>query len=234
MLDFLLNGEYTGNFFFVALTLAAFGIGFLCQKKWKLAILNPLLIATVLVIAFLLLTGIPNEQYQMGCRSLTWLLTPATICLAISFYQQFQRLKKHLVVICVGIFVGTICSLGSVYLLCLAFGVDSTITASLLPKSVTTAIGKPLSEELGGLAAITTAVIVITGVLGSIIGPLLCKIFRIKDPIAQGVAFGTSAHVIGTTKAAQMSELAGAVSSFSLTFAGLLTALLLSVFVQFI
>ena len=148
--------------------------------------------------------------------------------------EDGQKLKKHLPVICIGVVAGTIASLGSVYLLCMAFGVDKAITASLLPKSVTTAIGVALSQEFGGIAAITTAVIVITGVLGSIIGPLLCKLLRLKDPIAQGVAFGTAAHVIGTTKAAQMSELAGAVSSFSLTFAGLVTSILMSVLAQFI
>jgi predicted murein hydrolase (TIGR00659 family) len=230
MYDFILGS----SFFYVALTLAAFGLGVLIQKKCKLAIFNPLLLATIFIMAFLLLTGIPNESYQAGCQALTWLLTPATICLSISFYQQFQKLKKHLPVICIGVVVGTIASLGSVYLLCMAFGVDKAITASLLPKSVTTAIGVALSQEFGGIAAITTAVIVITGVLGSIIGPVLCKILRLKDPIAQGVAFGTAAHVIGTTKAAQMSELAGAVSSFSLTFAGLVTSILMSVLAQFI
>jgi predicted murein hydrolase (TIGR00659 family) len=230
MPDFILGSD----FFYVAITLAAFGIGFLIQKKWKLAIFNPLLIATILIMAFLLLTGIPNEQYQEGCEVLSWLLTPATICLAISFYQQFQQLKKHMVVICVGVIAGTICSLGSVYLLCQAFGVDSAITASLLPKSVTTAIGRDLSIELGGIAAITTAVIVVTGILGNIIGPALCKLLKLDDPIAQGVALGTSAHVIGTARAAQMSQLAGAVSSFSLTFAGLVTSILLSCVAQFL
>lgn len=230
MLDFILGS----SFFYVVLTLVAFSLGLLIQKKWKLAILNPLLLAAIFIMAFLLLTGIPNESYQAGTQSLSWLLTPATICLSISFYQQFQKLKKHIPVICIGVIAGTIASIGSVYLLCLAFGVDSEIIASLLPKSVTTAIGKDLSEELGGISAITTAVIVLTGVLGNIMGPLLCKIFRLKSPIAQGVAFGTSAHVIGTTKAAQMSELAGAVSSFSLTFAGLITSILLSILAQFI
>ena len=230
MLDFVASS----SFFYVALTLAVFTLGMVIQKKWKLAIFNPLLLSTIIIMAFLLLTGIPNEDYQAGCQILTWLLTPATICLSISFYQQFQRLKKHLGVICVGVLVGTLCSLSSVYLLCMAFGVDEAITASLLPKSVTTAIGVALSQEFGGIAAITTAVIVITGVLGNIMGPALCKLLRLKDPIAQGVAFGTAAHVIGTTRAAQMSELAGAVSSFSLTFAGLITSILMSILAQFI
>lgn len=222
------------TFFYVMLTLTAFDIGSICQKKGKLAILNPLLIASFLVILFLQLFDIPNEAYQAGCQILNWLITPATICLSISFYEQFQRLRKELGAICIGVVAGTVCSLGSVYLLCLAFGLDQAITMSLLPKSVTTAIGSALSQELGGIAAITTAVIVITGVLGSILGPTLCKLLRITEPVAQGVAFGTASHVIGTTKALQLSELAGAVSSFSLTFAGLVTAVLLSILAQFI
>lgn len=222
------------SFFYVSLTLAAFGIGSICQKKGKLAIFNPLLIATVLVILVLQLLGLPNEAYQAGCQILNWLITPATICLSISFYQQFQSLKKELGAICVGVLAGTICSLCSVYLLCLAFSLDQTMTVSLLPKSVTTAIGAALSQELGGIAAITTAVIVLTGVLGNILGPVLCKVLKLTDPVAQGVALGTASHVIGTTRALQMSQLAGAVSSFSLTFAGLVTAILLSILAQFL
>ena len=204
------------------------------QKKGKLAIFNPLLIASAIVIAFLEIGGIPNETYQTGCQILNWLITPATICLSISLYEQFQKLKKEMAAICIGVLAGTVCSLGSVYLLCQAFSLDQTILFSLLPKSVTTAIGSALSQELGGIVAITTAVIVITGVLGSVLGPALCKLLRLTDPVAQGVAFGTASHVVGTTKALQLSELAGAVSSFSLTFAGLVTAILLSILAQFI
>jgi putative effector of murein hydrolase len=221
-------------FFYMLLTLSAFGIGSVIQKKGKLAIFNPLLIASVIVIAFLEIGGIPNETYQTGCQILNWLITPATICLSISFYEQFQKLKKEMAAICIGVLAGTVCSLGSVYLLCQAFALDQTILFSLLPKSVTTAIGSALSQELGGIVAITTAVIVITGVLGSVLGPALCKLLRLTDPVAQGVAFGTASHVVGTTKALQLSELAGAVSSFSLTFAGLVTAILLSILAQFI
>ena len=225
---------FGSSFFYVMLTLTAFGIGSVCQKKGKLAILNPLLIASAIVIVFLQLFDIPNEAYQAGCQVLNWLITPATICLSISFYEQFQRLKKELGAICIGVVAGTVCSLGSVYLLCQAFSLDQAITLSLLPKSVTTAIGSALSQELGGIAAITTAVIVITGVLGSILGPMLCKLLHLTEPVAQGVAFGTASHVIGTTKALQLRELAGAVSSFSLTSAGLVTAVLLSILAQFI
>jgi putative effector of murein hydrolase len=143
MPDFILGSD----FFYVAITLAAFGIGFLIQKKWKLAIFNPLLIATILIMAFLLLTGIPNEQYQEGCEVLSWLLTPATICLAISFYEQLGRLKKHLLPVIIGVLCGVVCSIGGIYLMAKAFALPDAILVSLLPKSVTTAIGVVLSEE---------------------------------------------------------------------------------------
>ena len=226
-----LNGS---TYFCVTLTLVAFAFGAACQKKFKLAILNPILIGAAIVMVALHLLNIPNETYQSACKVLSYLLTPATICLAISFYEQFQRLKKHLIAICVGVLAGTVASLGAIYLLGLAFGLDRVLTLSLLPKSITTAIGVALSEEIGGIAAITTAAIAVTGIGGNIIGPALCKLFRIKDPIAQGVAFGTAAHVIGTAKASEMSELAGAVSSLSLTIAGIVTTVALSFLTQFI
>ena len=228
--------EFLGSstFFSVSLTLIAFAFASACQKKWKIALLNPILISAALIMGTLTLLDIPNSVYQEGCRVLSYLLTPATICLAISFYEQFQSLKKHLVAIVVGVLAGTVCSLGSICFLCRLFGLTDTLTLSLLPKSVTTAIGVALSEETGGIAAITTAAIVVTGIFGNVAGSFLCRIFGIRSEIAQGVAFGTSAHVVGTARAAQISELTGAVSSLSLTIAGIVTAVLMSFQAQFI
>lgn len=222
------------SFFHVALTLIAFAFASACQKKWKIALLNPILVSAVLIMAVLSILDIPNSVYQAGCQVLSFLLTPATICLAISFYEQFQSLKKQLVAILVGVIAGSICSLGSIYLMGRLFGLSDALTVSLLPKSVTTAIGVALSQEIGGIAAITTAAIVITGIFGNVAGPALCKLFRLKSQTSQGVAFGTSAHVIGTSKAAELSQLTGAVSSLSLTVAGIATAVLLSFLAQFI
>lgn len=224
MQDLLTSSAY----FSVTLTLVAFGIGSLCGKKLKLGIFNPIIIGAVLVVLALRWLDIPNEVYQAGCGILNYLLTPATLCLAISFYEQLARLKRHLPAVCAGVLAGTVCSLGAVFLLAKMFSLDQELLYSLLPKSITTAIGAALSEEIGGIAAITTAVIILTGVLGNIIGPVLCRLLRIRDPIAQGVAFGTASHVVGTTKAFELSELAGAVSSLSLTLAGLLTTVLMS------
>lgn len=226
-----LNGS---TYFCVTLTLVAFALASACQKKWKLAILNPILVSAALIIAALKLLDIPNSTYQAGCQVLNYLLTPATICLAISFYEQFQKLKKHLGAVVVGVLAGTVASIGSIWLLSRLCGLDRALTLSLLPKSVTTAIGVALSSEIGGIAAITTAAIVITGTFGNIAGPAFCKLFRLKSEVAQGVAFGTSAHVIGTSKATEMSQLAGAVSSLSLTLAGIMTCILLSFLAQFV
>ena len=228
--------EFFGNssFFFAALTVGCFSLANLCQKKLKQPLLNPILVSAVMVVAILKILNIPNSAYQAGCHALSFLLTPATICLAIGFYEQFQKLKDHIISIVVGVLIGTVCSIGMIYLMCNIFGLTEDLTASLLPKSVTTAIGVALSDEIGGIGAITTAAIAITGIFGNITGPLMCRIFGLKDEVAQGVAFGTAAHVIGTAKATEMSELAGAVSSLALTIAGLITTVLLSFLVQYL
>ena len=230
MTEFLTGSSY----FCVCLTVLAFSFGSFVQKKYRLAFLNPILIGAILVMAVLLVLDIPNETYQTGCRVLSFLLTPATICLAISFYEQFQALKKHLVAVCAGVLAGTVCSLGSIWLLSNLFSLTRPLTIALLPKSITTAIGAPLSQELGGIAAVTTAAIAVTGIFGNIIGPTLCKLLRLDDEIARGVAFGTSAHVIGTARASELSQLTGAVSSLSLTIAGIATTVLLSFLSQFV
>lgn len=216
------------TYFFAALTVIVFVLASACQKKLKLVLLNPVLVSALVIIGLLSVLDVPYAMYQESCRVLSYLLTPATICLAISFYEQIDRLKKHLVPIVIGVLSGVVCSIGCIYLMAKAFALPDAMMFSLLPKSVTTAIGVVLSEELGGIAAITTAVIIITGISGNILMPTLCKWFRLEDPIAQGVGTGTSSHVIGTTRALEMSEMAGAVSSLSLTIAGLATSVLLS------
>ena len=224
------------TYFSLFLTIGAFCVGLLLKKLVKNPILNPImnpiLIAAVLIIGTLLLTGISNEDYQAGCKPLQYLLTPATICLAIAFYTQLSKLKKQLPAIIIGVVAGTVASLGSIYLMCRLFHLDKLLTASLLPKSVTTAIGIALCEEAGGIGAVATAAIVITGILGNVLSPFLCKLFRIKNEVAQGVALGTASHVIGTARATEIGQLCGAVSGVSLTLAGLLTAVFYSFLVQ--
>lgn len=210
----------------LVVTTLAYQFGLFLQKKWKSPVFNPLLIAIILIIGVLLLTGYPASDYQAGMKTISWLMTPATICLAVPLYQQLQILRKDWKAIMAGICAGTLASLFFIFVMCRAFGFDQILATSLLPKSITTAMGTALSAQTGGDEAITTAAIVITGILGNILGVPLCRLFKITDPVAQGVAFGTSAHVIGTSKARELSDLSGAVSSLSLTVAGILTAIL--------
>lgn len=212
------------------LTLGAYQIGVLIQKKLKSAVANPVLISVVLVLVFMFVTGLDNATYQAGMGKMSWLLTPATVCLAIPMYQHFQTLRRNLPAILAGIAAGAVSCLFMVILWAVAFRIDTVLALSLLPKSVTSAIGVPLSEMAGGLTSVTTAVIIITGIVANILGSLCCKIFRLTDPVAQGVAFGTAGHVIGTARANELGELTGAVSSLSLVVAGLLTAVVFPLF----
>ena len=210
----------------LSLTLASYQLGLFIQKKLRSPLFNPILIAVAVILAFLALMGMDTATYQAGMTYLSWLLTPATICLAIPLYQQFSVLKKDLPGILAGIAAGTVASLGFVLGWGLLFQYDRALLMSLLPKSVTSAIGVPLSQMGGGISPICTTAIILTGILGSLLGPVFCKLFRLKTDIARGVAFGTAAHVIGTTKANELSPLAGAVSSLSLVIAGLMTSVL--------
>ena len=218
------------SFFGVALSLAAYMIGLAMQKKFKKGIFNPLLISIVLVIGTLLITGIEYKDYNVSASYLGYLLTPTTICLAIPLYRRLDQLKKNFWAIIGGITAGAVTSMGSVFLLCLAFGLDHTMYATLLPKSITTAIGMGISEEFGGVVTITVAVIILTGVLGNIICQAVCKLAGITDPVAKGIAIGSSSHAIGTTKAMEIGETEGAMSSLSIAVSGIITVLLASFF----
>lgn len=222
------------TYFYTALTVVIFALASAIQKKTKLVAFNPIMVSALAIIGLLKGMDVSSQVYQEGCRVLSYLLTPATICLAISFYEQIGKMKKQLLPIFAGVLAGVICSAGSVYFLSKLFALPDTILFSLMPKSVTAAIGVPISEEIGGIAALTTAAITITGIIGNIMAPLFCKWFRLKDPVAQGVAIGTSSHVIATARAFEMGELIGAVSSFSLTVAGLVTSFLLSFLAQYL
>lgn len=222
------------SLFSVVLTLGAYQVGLWCQKKWKNPLFNPILIAMLLVIGVLLLTGVPNAHYQEGAASFSWLLGPATVCLALPLYEHLKVLKKSLGAILTGIAAGTVTSLVFVFVLCRLFQLDHTLTVSMLPKSVTSAFGMVLSEQNGGIGALSAASIIITGVLGCLFGSMLCKLFRISDPVAQGVAFGTATHAGGTTRAVELGALQGAVSSLSLAIAGLLTSVLFPFVMYFV
>lgn len=210
----------------LVLTLGLYQLGLLLQKKTGLALCNPILIAAAAVTGLLLGLNIPNEAYQQGMQTVSWLLTPCTVCLAIPLYTQLSALKGNLKAIFLGIAAGTGVSIGMVAGLCALFGLDKTMVVTLLPKSVTSAMAIALAESGGGIVALTAAAVIVTGILGNMAGPWLCRLFKITDPMARGVAYGTAAHVIGTARAREHGELTGAVSSLSLVIAGVLTAVI--------
>lgn len=217
-------------FFGVFLSLAAYEAGLFLKKKWKLAIFNPLLVAIVLVLACLLLFRIDYGTYEYGAKYISFFLTPATVCLAIPLYEQWEALKENAKAVLIGITTGVLASLLSIYLLARLFGLSHEQYVTLLPKSITTAIGMDVSKELGGIVTITVAVIVLTGVLGNVIAEHVCRLFRIQEPVAKGIAIGSAAHAIGTAKALEIGEVEGAMSSLSIVIAGLLTVFGANVF----
>ena len=208
--------------------------GLLLKKKFRLAVFNPLLIAVICVMAVLLIFDVDYDSYNEGGKYLSYLLTPATVCLAVPLYEQLSLLRKNFKAVAAGILSGTLASMFSVFLLSLLFGLNHEQYVTLLPKSITTAIGMGVSEELGGIVTITVAVIVITGVLGAILAELVFKIFRIQEPVARGLALGTSAHAIGTSKAMEFGMVEGAMSSLAIAVAGLLTVVGASFFAELI
>ena len=226
MIEFIENSVFFGAF----VSLGANEIGLLMKRKFKLAIFNPLLISIFCVMGILMVLGVDYESYEEGGKYISYLLTPATVCLAVPLYQQLHLLKKNIKAIAAGIVSGVLASLVSVLLLAKLFGLSHEEYVTLLPKSITTAIGMGVSEELGGIVTITVAVIIITGVLGNVIADAVYKIAKIEEPVAKGLALGTSAHAIGTAKAMELGEVEGAMSSLAIAVAGLLTVIAASVF----
>ena len=220
-------------FFGLVISILGYELGRAVQKKWRLAILNPLLISIIFVIVVLKILHIDYNTYNASAKYLNYLLTPSTVCLAIPLYKQIQLLKKNAAAVFGGIAAGVLTSLVSVFLLSMAFGFTKEQYVTLLPKSITTAIGMGISEELGGIVTITVAVIIITGILGNMTAEAICRVFKITEPVAKGVAIGTAAHAVGTVKAMEMGETEGAMSSLSIAVAGLLTVAGASVFVNF-
>lgn len=214
----------------IVLTLAAFQAGRVCLAKWKLALFNPILIGMILVAAFLLATGLDTADYTAGMSKLSWLTTPATVSLAIPMYEQFRPLLKNGRAILAGVAAGAVSCLLFLLGAGLLLALDRMLLVSMLPKSVTAAIGVPLCTLSGGLGGVTAVAISLTGIIANMLGPTLCQVFGITHKVAQGVAFGTAGHVIATAKASELDPLTGAVSSLSLVVAGLLTAVLLPLF----
>ena len=226
--DFLSTSATWG----VLLTLAAFALGTLINHKTGKAVFNPLLLGTVFVIVFLSVCNIPYESYKASASPVSYLLLPATVSLAVPLYEKWDLLRKNVLAIVMGILAGTLASLGSILVLSLLLDHSQYIT--LLPKSVTTAISMDVSKELGGIAALTGAIVILTGILGALMAEMVCKVCHITHPIARGIGIGTAAHAVGTSKALQMGEVEGAMSGLAVAVAGVMTAILCPVFSSFI
>lgn len=221
-----MNELINSPMFGILLSLFAFEIGLWIQKKTKLLFLNPLLIAIAIVIVVLIISGIPLESYQVGGDMINMFLGPATVVLAVPLYQQLHNLKNYFGAIMLGICVGILVGMFSTISLCLLAHFDADIIASLVPKSITTPIGIEVSAELGGIPAISVLTILVTGIFGAVAADVVFRIFRIQHPIARGVALGTSAHAIGTTKALSLGKVEGAMSSLAIGVSGIITVII--------
>lgn len=211
--------------FGIVLCIATFQIGHLIQKKTKLALANPFVIAVILCIAALVVLDIPYENFAVGGNIVNMLLGPATAVLALNIYNQYDVLKRHFVPVLVGCTAGSLFSVGSVLLLCHLFGLDDTITAALLPKSCTTPIALGIAESHGGIAAIAMVAVLITGFMGTLCAPLFAKLMHVTDPVAEGLAIGASSHALGTAKATEIGEVQGAMSGIAIGVCGLITVI---------
>ena len=189
---------FDSPYFGIALSVITFWTGVKLQRRLRTPICNPLIIAIVLTSGVLLIFRIPYESYNEGGEIINMFLAPATACLAVAIYTRIGMLKRYWLPIIAGCTAGSVASMLSVYELCRLFGLDGSMTVSLLPKSVTTPIAVSIAEPAGGMAPVTVVAVIITGILGSIISPFLIRLFRVTDPMAAGLAIGACSHAGGT------------------------------------
>ena len=216
--------------FGVFLCLGAYFLAVRINRRWKSPLTNPLLLAVACIIAVLVLCRVDYTVFRDSAGPLSYLLTPATVSLAIPLYRQLEQLRRHARAIVLGVLSGVLTSSLSILAMSALFGLSHAHYVTLLPKSVTTAIGMSLSSELGGAAAITVTAIVVTGILGNCMAVFLCRLFRITEPVARGIAIGTASHALGTSKAIELGEVEGAMSGLSIAVAGLMTVVAAQVF----
>ncbi len=215
--------------FALLISLLAFEIGIFINKKTRLALFNPLMLAILIVIGILLVFRIPLEEYKKGGDFISMFLTPATVILAVPLYKNLHSLKKDYAAIIGGVMAGSITAILSIWLLGKAFGLSPQLLASLIPKSITTPLGIELSKQLGGIPSVTVAAIIITGIVGAVLAQYILKLLGIKDKTAKGIAIGTSAHALGTTKAVEMGETEGAMSGLAIGLAGVVTVIVATI-----
>ena len=221
---------HNSTFFGIFVTLFFYGTGLALKQKAKHPLVNPMLLAILFTIAFLKIFNIEYAAYNHSAKYISYLMTPATICLAVPLYRQLDTLKKNFKAVMFGIASSVIVTMVSVLAFSRFFGLSRAAYVTMLPKSITTPIGIGVAEELGGYVAITVASIVISGILGNLFAESVCRLFGIYEPIAKGIAIGCSSHALGTVKALEMGEVEGAMSSLSIALAGILTVFVASVF----
>ena len=221
-----MNAIINSPLFGIFLTLVAFEAGVFVSKKFKYSFLNPLLIGNVLIVGFLPITGISPESYNVGGDYISVMLSPATVVLAVPLYKQISKLRQFWMPILVGIFAGSLTSITCVILFSKLLGLSSTLMLSLLPKSVTIPMGSVISSQIGGIPSVTIIAITVTGITGAVAAPAVCRFCHIKHKVAQGIAIGTASHALGTTRAMEMGEVQGAMSSLAIGIAGLFTAII--------
>ncbi len=223
---------WNSPFFGIAVSILAFWLGIKLKEQLKSTLINPLLIAILLIVGLLSLLKIPYESYNVGGAVINMFLAPATACLAVSVYSKLSILKENWLPIVVGCTVGSLTSMGSVWLLCWLFHLDEAMTASLIPKSITTPIAVEVSSAHGGIVPVTVIAVIFTGILGSILAPFLIRLFRVKDPVAAGLSIGACSHAVGTSRALQLGETEGAMSGLAIGICGIITVLASMVFLH--
>lgn len=228
-----MNALFSQSMFFGAvLTIACYAIGLALKKRFRLALFNPVLISVICVMGVLLVCDIEYESYQKSSNVISWFLTPATVCLAIPLHEKLFLLKKYWKAVCISLLGGVVTSLGCVLILCKVMKLSAEMCATLLPNSITTAVGMSLAQEMGGISSLAAACIILTGIFGSIVCEWLFKLLRVRSPIAKGLAIGAASHAIGTSRALEMGITEAAMSSLALAVCGLITVPLAPLFLK--
>lgn len=229
MIDLIANSSYFG----ATITILMFVIASFINKKWQNPFTTPLFLATVFVIAVLLLFNIPYAMYNASAKYLTYFLVPVTVCFAVPMYRQLPLLKKHIYSILFAMFIGVMASVLSVCIIVIVLGLSDIIARSLVSISVTTALAIGITQKLGGMVSLTVSAVIITGILGASVSDKLCKWARIKNPISRGLAIGNAAHAAGTVKAMEMGKIEGSFSSLAIVLSGLMTAVVAPIVIWF-
>lgn len=213
-------------FLWIVLTIGLYLLAGKLNTKWPNPFFTPLVFTIVMIILILVVAKIPIKTYETGGQFFGLFVTPATVALAIKLENNFDYLKKYYKAILTGIFSGVLFHTVMIYLFALLFHFNKDMVVTLIPKSITTAIAVGVSESLGGIVSLTVAVVVFTGVIGGLVGPTVFKVFKINDPVAQGVALGSSSHAMGTAKAIEIGEVQGAMSGLSIVVTGIVVVIL--------